>query len=63
VASKVRFARKTRGSRRGGAPSSRSCDEPEALITQHLRIASAILYVALASELAAMGLRCQRARR
>ena len=32
------------------------CDELEALITQHLRIATAILYVALAGELAAMGL-------
>jgi hypothetical protein len=40
----------------GGAPRSRSCDELEALITQHLRIATAILYVALAGELAAMGL-------
>jgi hypothetical protein len=39
-----------------GAPRSRSCDELEALITQHLRIATAILYVALAGELAAMGL-------
>jgi len=28
----------------------------ESLITQHLRIATAILYVALAGELAAMGL-------
>jgi hypothetical protein len=35
---------------------SRSCDELEALITQHLRIATAILYVALAGELAAVGL-------
>ena len=43
-------------SRRGGAPRSHSCDELEALITQHLRIATAILYVALAGELAAMGL-------
>ena len=40
----------------GGAPRSRSCDELEALITQHLRIATAILYVALACELAAVGL-------
>ena len=40
----------------GGAPRSRSCDELEALITQHLRIATAILYVALAGELAAVGL-------
>ena len=40
----------------GGVPRSRSCDELEALITQHLRIATAILYVALAGELAAMGL-------
>jgi hypothetical protein len=35
---------------------SRSCDELEPLITQHLRIATAILYVALAGELAAVGL-------
>jgi hypothetical protein len=31
-------------------------NELEALITQHLRIATAILYVALAGELAAVGL-------
>jgi hypothetical protein len=50
------LAQRARGSRRGGAPRFRSCDELEALITQHLRIAAAILYVALAGELAAMGL-------
>jgi hypothetical protein len=50
------LAQHARGSRRGGAPPSRSCDELEALITQHLRIATAILYVALAGELAAVGL-------
>jgi len=45
------------GSRRGGAPRSRSCDELEALIPQHLRIATAILYVVLAGEpAAALGL-------
>jgi hypothetical protein len=50
------LAQHARGSRRGRAPRSRSCDELEAFITQHLRIATAILYVALAGELAAMGL-------
>jgi hypothetical protein len=50
------LAQHARGSRRGGAPRSRSCDELEALITQHLRIATAILYVALDGELAAVGL-------
>jgi hypothetical protein len=50
------FGATARGSRSGGAPRSRSCDELEALITQQLRIATAILYVALAGELAAMGL-------
>jgi hypothetical protein len=50
------LAQHARGSRRAGAPRSRSCDELKALITQHLRIATAILYVALAGELAAMGL-------
>ena len=50
------LAQHARGSRSGGAPRSRSCDELEALITQHLRIATAILYVALAGELAAVGL-------
>jgi hypothetical protein len=40
----------------GRRASFRSCDELEALITQQLRIATAILYVALAGELAAMGL-------
>ena len=44
------------GAAGGGAPRSRSCDELEALITQHLRIATAILYVALAGELVAVGL-------
>jgi len=42
--------------RQGRRASSRSCNELEPLIPQHLRIATAILYVALAGELAAMGL-------
>jgi hypothetical protein len=44
------------GSQSRGRRLARSCDELEALIPQHLRIATAILYVALAGELAAMGL-------
>jgi hypothetical protein len=51
------LAQHARGSGSGRRASFRSCDELEALITQHLRIATAILYVALAGELAAMGLR------
>jgi hypothetical protein len=50
------LAQHARRSRGGGASRSRSCDELDAFITQHLRIATAILYVALAGELAAMGL-------
>jgi hypothetical protein len=48
--------RNTLAEAQGRRPRSRSCDEREALITQHLRIATAILYVALACELAAVGL-------
>jgi ankyrin repeat protein len=50
------LAQHARGSRRGGAPRARSCDELEALTTQHRRIATAICYVALAGELATVGL-------
>jgi len=57
ISNRFRYlAQHARGSRRGGALCSRSCDELEALIRQHLRIATAILYVALAGSLAAMGL-------
>jgi hypothetical protein len=50
------FWRNTLAGAAGAAPRSRSCDELEALTTQHLRIATAILYLALAGELAAVGL-------
>ena len=51
-----RFRPNTLAEAQGRRPRSRSCDELEALITQHLRIATAILYGALACELAAVGL-------